>query len=485
MQKVSLSQEVKFKEKAFRIAGTKTSPVKVEDDKGDSDEIDEEDSVQSEAENEAGPSEKDEVESHTAQRTLQEQGKAVKPHSQLLANAKRVWSLRRQRISHPLNVIQGKFVLKHDASRIIQSVVKYGGRQERDQIAAGLLQSKYSKFLVTKLIRLYAAYCVSIISEFRSNVLRLLLQREASGAFAFESSILLRDFCDKEVALFSSDQGTQAETEKAKKDLTSTSPLGITHSIVDRAPLAVLGCIHAMQNETEQEKMRREIFESCQDVLAEMFLTHGTAEDRKHIVKVIKPHIIRMCIDEEAQLGIFTVLDRHHTKPTAKSLVSDITSNTELFITSPQGRRSLFYLFVTRTKKDNVPRTTEFRQAVNPSLLKSVEKKEAEIVRDTRGSLIDVQKSLTKGHFSCLAKTVERTESFSAAQFASALLFAVDKEVQLAVAEGHGTFLVAKPLKRIQEEGSDKERKKSFISNLRDHDVKGNNVRIEKIEVLL
>lgn len=77
---------------------------------------------------------------------------------------------------------------------------------------------------------------------------------------------------------------------------------------------------------------------SCQEVLAEMvhtkdgsrvvreFLAQGTAKvsllvltdaygliyiskDRKQIVKVLKPHVERMCTDDEAQLVLFTALD--------------------------------------------------------------------------------------------------------------------------------------------------------------------------------
>ena len=77
---------------------------------------------------------------------------------------------------------------------------------------------------------------------------------------------------------------------------------------------------------------------SCQEVLAEMvhtrdgsrvvreFLAQGTAkvsrrlcfvfppakrffQDRKQILKVLKPHIERMCTDDEAQLVLFTALD--------------------------------------------------------------------------------------------------------------------------------------------------------------------------------
>ena len=61
--------------------------------------------------------------------------------------------------------------------------------------------------------------------------------------------------------------------------------------------------------------------DSCQDVLAEMvhtkdgsrvvreFLAYGTAKDRKQILKVLKPHIERMCLDDEAQNVLFTALD--------------------------------------------------------------------------------------------------------------------------------------------------------------------------------
>lgn len=205
-------------------------------------------------------------ESHKAQRVLQEQRKAAKPHSQLIANAKRVWSLARQKsisqterqkhVRDLLEIVIGKvkeIVLKHDASRIIQTIVKYGGQRERDQVAGELnghykqlAQSKYSKvsitahaspsysttpspkFLVTKLIRFCPAHRVSILLEFQSHILKLLLHREASSviadafelyANAYERSILLRDFYGKEAELFSTNRGTAQDIETAKKGL--------------------------------------------------------------------------------------------------------------------------------------------------------------------------------------------------------------------------------------------------------------------------
>ena len=62
-------------------------------------------------------------------------------------------------------------------------------------------------------------------------------------------------------------------------------------------------------------------YHRCQEALAEMvhtkdgsrvvreFLALGTAKDRKQIVKILKPHVERMCLDDEAQLVLFTALD--------------------------------------------------------------------------------------------------------------------------------------------------------------------------------
>ena len=108
-------------------------------------------------------------ESHKAQKVLQEQRKAAKPHSSLLTEAKRAWSLARQKnisktertkhINALMSIVRGKvtdIVFKHDASRIIQTLVKYGGQKERNEIAVELkgkykelAQSKYSKVCFT------------------------------------------------------------------------------------------------------------------------------------------------------------------------------------------------------------------------------------------------------------------------------------------------------------------------------------------------
>lgn len=203
-------------------------------------------------------------EAHKAQKVLQEQRRAAKSHSNLLVDAKRVWSLARQKnipqaerqkhIADLMKTIRGNvkdIVLKHDASRIVQTAVKYGSQSQRNEIAVELkgkyrelAQSKYSKvspscptytigsstpkFLVTKLIRLCPLHRPAILLEFQTHVLKLLLHREASSvladafelhANAYERTILLRDFYGKEATLFSVTSGSEKDKERAKRGL--------------------------------------------------------------------------------------------------------------------------------------------------------------------------------------------------------------------------------------------------------------------------
>jgi len=173
-----------------------------------------------------------------------------------------------------MNVLRGKVketVLKHDASRIVQTIVKWGQQKDRDEIALelkgnyhNLVQNKYSKvapsflylqewdwpisqFLVAKLVRLCPAHRASILQEFQSNVIRLLLHREASSvladafelyANAYERTFLLRDFYGKEALLFSVTQGSAEDKERAKKGLS-----GLLEGLTNERRLRILSAV--------------------------------------------------------------------------------------------------------------------------------------------------------------------------------------------------------------------------------------------------
>ncbi|KAL5521191.1 hypothetical protein ACEPAG_9114 [Sanghuangporus baumii] len=427
--------------------------------------------------------------SRKAQKVLQQSRKASKQHSDVLAQAKPLWERARRKNLSPderkkhvgelMEIVRGKVqdvVFKHDASRIIQTLVKYGNQDMRDGVARelkgrykDLAQNKYSKFIVTKLIRNLPKHRLSILLEFRGHAIRLLLHREASSiiadayelyANAFERALLLYDFYGKEVNLFSSilKKGSIAEASAKEKEMLKKGLKGVledadserkkrvlaavkenlelvmnnpekgamSHAIFHRVLWEYLSQVNELNDEALQEKLRREIFEACQEQMAEMvhtkdgsrvvreFIAQGNAKDRKQIVKVLKPHIERICNDEEAQNVLFTALDViDDTKLIGKSLVPEMTSRAQVLYKSPQGRRALLYLLVPRvsrhftpaqravleetdpiraktSKKDESIRREEVLRAASPALIELLKEKERteKMLRDPGGSLV-------------------------------------------------------------------------------------------------
>lgn len=82
-----------------------------------------------------------------------------------LARQKNIPASERQKHIHDLmNVIRGKvkdIVLKHDASRIVQTVVKHGKQKERDEVAVEL-KGKYRDLAQNK----YSKVCVSCLGHY-------------------------------------------------------------------------------------------------------------------------------------------------------------------------------------------------------------------------------------------------------------------------------------------------------------------------------
>ncbi|KAF8751134.1 hypothetical protein RHS01_08716 [Rhizoctonia solani] len=388
-------------------------------------------------------------EGHKAQKELQAQRRASKPHSALLVEAKRVWALarkidipraeRQKHIEELMNVLRGNvqdIVFKHDASRIVQTLVKYGGQKERDEVAAelkgkyrDLAQNKYGKFLVTKLIR----YCLA----HHRRCFRLV-------CIDWRTESALRDFYGKEVALFDSASiqtgGLRAALEHAaperrKRILASVAETlmqifnnpdkgAVSHSIVHRVLWEYLNELALLEDSDKEdvERLRRELFDTCQELLAEMvhtkdgsravreFIARGTAKDRKQIIKTLKPHIEKICGDEEAQLVLFTIFDLvDDTKLVGKSLVTDITSLSPS-LSRTLARRVLLYLLVPRTprhftpallrtisqtdfaqgttsKKDPEIRRAELRAAASPGMVKAIEDDAEALVRDRGASV--------------------------------------------------------------------------------------------------
>ncbi|KAG8939276.1 pumilio domain member 6, partial [Tulasnella sp. 408] len=285
---------------------------------GDDDEDDMEvDGAQAKPKKKRAP--KTAAESHALQRQQAKERRLTRPNGGMIVEAKKNWELARQHnlskqerqkhINDLMETVKGKVkdvVTKHDASRVIQTLVKYGSQSQRDTVAhelqgayRDLIQSRYSRHLVLKLIRCCPSLRPQIFSEFHGHVIRLLLHRDAtdiiSSAFTDyaspqERNLLIRDFYGKEVALFDSDKlkagGLKAVMDEAddarkgrimsalKSSLTrifeNPDKGAVGHPVVHRALWEYLQEVSRLPTAEEQAKARSEMFENCHELLAEM-----------------------------------------------------------------------------------------------------------------------------------------------------------------------------------------------------------------------
>ncbi|VDB96259.1 unnamed protein product [Peniophora sp. CBMAI 1063] len=362
-------------------------------------------------------------ESHKAQRALHAERRSQKPHASVLADAKAHWALARAKnVSKPerqkhtaalMDCVRGKvqdIVFKHDASRVVQTLVKWGDQAIRDEVAGELqgryrelAQNKYSKFLVTKLARLCPTHRTSIILELKPRILKLILHREASRALAdiyelyanaYERALLVRELYGRETSLFASKatledkdaaraglggvlKGLDVEQQKRvlksvreslQQVLDNPDKGAVRHALVHRALWEYLAALPALPDQAEASKLRAELLDGAMEQLAEMvhtkdgsravreFLARGDAKQRKGILKVLKPYVEKMAKDDEAQLVLFTALDVvDDTKLLAKSLVAPLTSAAPALHTTSAGRRALLYPLAPRSTRHFTP----------------------------------------------------------------------------------------------------------------------------------
>ena len=137
---------------------------------------------------------------------------AHRPHNDLVQNSKRLWEKVRRRdlssaeragpLAELFSLLTGKFkevIVKHDASRLIQTCVKYGNSEQRLQIAtelkgdyADIAKSRYGKHIVKRLLQYCPSVRKSIVSEFRGQVGKLIRHVDASAAGTSKKDAHLR-----------------------------------------------------------------------------------------------------------------------------------------------------------------------------------------------------------------------------------------------------------------------------------------------------
>lgn len=353
---------------------------------------------------------------------------------------------------HVLEISRG-----HKGGRILQTIVKYGNKEQRTGVAMELepewramMESKYSKFLMSKLIR----YCPSIrpllVPVIAKNITSLLFHAHAIQpisdfydlyASAKERRGLVRGFYPREVAIFDSAdiQGLEQALESAPEAgrtrilegveksvldiFNATQKTALAQSIFHRLVNEYLTCIYKYSEDptAKMHELLAASLESLPEIVhtkdgsavVRELLVRGTAKDRKSILQVLRKHIEPIAKDADAQLVLFTAFDVvDDTKLMGKAFVADIVGLADSLATDKIGRRAVLYLLTASSrhfmpstlatlkdsaerakalgtsKKDAAVRRSELLSAASPGLLELVATKGDELVRDPGAGLL-------------------------------------------------------------------------------------------------
>jgi len=422
-------------------------------------------------------------EAHAKQKQLANERKAAKPLADSVARTKKLWERLRRKSHVPseerkklvaelFEIITGnikEYVLKHDSVRVVQTALKYANAEQKRMIAKELqgtyrqlAESKYAKFLIGKLLVQGDEEIRDIIvPEFFGHVRRLIKHPEASWilddvyrgvATKQQKAIILREWYGAEFALFqkeSTENVTSDLSEILIADAGKRAPIMrylqelINHLIQKKltgftllhdamlqyflnakaGTEEITDFIEIIKGDEEGDLMKNLAFTKSGARVVSLALAHGTAKDRKHILKTYKDLMQTMAADPNAHIIILTayeVID--DTVLTSKSIFPELLSkdadkqveNIVLAANDINARTTLLYLFqgrskalfpaslssdlevlteidtvrTTTSKKDPETRRSELAKQLSPFLLKAIATNAADLVSTSFGCLL-------------------------------------------------------------------------------------------------
>lgn len=264
-----------------------------------------------------------------------------------------------------------------------------------------MMESKYSKFLMAKLIR----YCPSmrplLIPVISRHLTSLLFHADAVQpvsdfydlwASAKERRLLVRGFYPREIAIFDGGKGgadvpglegslesmneagrervLDACEERVLEVFNATQKTALAQSIFHRFVHEYLTCIYRFLSPEAAAKKYKELLDASLESLAEIvhtkdgsavvrcMLVHGGAKDRKSILQNLRKHTEAIAKDGDAQQVLFTAFDVvDDTKMMGKAFVSDLVGLAPELAFDKTGKRALHYLLTPEASRHFLPST--------------------------------------------------------------------------------------------------------------------------------
>ncbi|XP_072228164.1 pumilio homolog 3 isoform X3 [Leuresthes tenuis] len=370
---------------------------------------------------------------------------------EIICRSKHVWeSLRRKKCDDEQkkklmkelhDLIRGKvkqMAFAHDAVRVLQCFIQFGSHKQRQEVFEDLkdeilplCKSQYGRHVVKKFLMYGNKELVAaVIQAFKGKVQKMLRHADASSIieYAYNDKAMLAQRLMMSDELYgntytvckSSERNTIEKVLKANPDKlasiidemkTSLTPMAqkeqvIKHSLVHKVFLDFF--LFA------PDKQRSEMIESIRESVVYMAHTHdgarvamhclwhGTAKDRKVIIKTMKTYMVKFATGEFGHLVLLAIFDCvDDTRLVKQTVLSEILSSLSEVIGNKYGKKVLLYLLSPRdpahqlpeimkvlaqgdgnahSKKDAATRRKELLEVVSPALL--------EYLRDNAGTMV-------------------------------------------------------------------------------------------------
>ncbi|KAJ2716887.1 Pumilio y domain member 6 [Coemansia spiralis] len=317
------------------------------------------------------------------------------PVDELKLQARKLWEVlrrgdlgaeeRAQKMTEMMALLGGRIkdvTFKHDMSRIVQTCLKHGSAEQREQIAAELAgsyldlsRSMYGRHILMRMLKYCPTRRAAIIQAFHGQVRKLIRHKDAAlvleecyavYANAQQKWDLVGEFYGAEFAVFkggesgapkSIDAVLEAAPQKRDTVLAAlkatVTPLlekgTVQHSIVHRALVDYL--------RLADEAGRHEVIEAMRELVVEVLhtrdgahagmlcLLHGSPKDRKAIIRSFKPFLKRICCEEYGYAVLVEALDSmDDTVFVNKTLLQDVCALTDDLLGDQFGRRIQLYI---------------------------------------------------------------------------------------------------------------------------------------------
>ncbi|KAM4527913.1 pumilio homolog 3 [Odontesthes bonariensis] len=377
---------------------------------------------------------------------------------EIICRSKQVWeSLRRKKCDDEQkkklmkelhDLIRGKvkqMAFAHDAVRVLQCFIQFGSHKQRQEVFEDLkddilplCKSQYGRHVVKKFLMYGNKELVAaVIQTFKGKVRQMLRHADASSIieYAYNDKAMLAQRLMMTDELYgntytvckSLECNTIEKVLKANPDKlagiidemkTSLTPMAqkeqvIKHSLVHKVFLDYF--------RFAPDKQRSEMIESIREPVVYMAHTHdgarvamhclwhGTAKDRKVIIKTMKTYMVKFATGEFGHLVLLAIFDCvDDTRLVRQAVLSEILSSLSEVIGNKYGKKVLLYLLSPRdpahqlpeimkvleqgdgnahSKKDAATRRKELLEVVSPALLEYLRDNAATMVTDKATSV--------------------------------------------------------------------------------------------------